>query len=170
MVRFGVNTRSPFGQQSHTGAQNRVIGASRPDRSEPPFGSTAERGRQPPADPAAGHGAPVGPPAWQRCDIEALAALLREDMVLSMPPELIRITGRAQVGRFVATVPADGRLDTISLVRTAANGHPALAAYLPASPPAATDTGSWSSPSPATASPRSLASPAPAYSRGSACP
>jgi RNA polymerase sigma-70 factor, ECF subfamily len=69
--------------------------------------------------------------AWQRCDIEALAALLREDVVLSMPPELATITGRAQVGRFFATVPADGRLDTIRLVRTAANGHPALAAYLP---------------------------------------
>ena len=69
--------------------------------------------------------------AWQRCDIEALAALLREDVVLSMPPELTTITGRAQVTRFFATVPADGRLDTIRLVRTAANGHPALAAYLP---------------------------------------
>ena len=48
-----------------------------------------------------------------------------------MPPELIRITGRAQVARFFATVPAGGRLDTIRLVRTRANGHPALAAYLP---------------------------------------
>jgi len=48
-----------------------------------------------------------------------------------MPPELIQITGRAQVARFFATVPASGRLDTIRLVTTAANGHPALAAYLP---------------------------------------
>ena len=69
--------------------------------------------------------------AWQRCDIDALAALLREDVILSMPPELVRITGRAQVARFFATVPADGRLDTIRLVRVSANGHPALAAYLP---------------------------------------
>jgi RNA polymerase sigma-70 factor (ECF subfamily) len=69
--------------------------------------------------------------AWQRCDIEALAALLREDVILSMPPELIQITGRAQVAHFFATVPADGRLDTIRLVSTRANGHPALAAYLP---------------------------------------
>jgi RNA polymerase sigma-70 factor (ECF subfamily) len=69
--------------------------------------------------------------AWQRCDIDALAALLREDVILSMPPELTTITGRAQVTRFFATVPAGGRLDTIRLVRTAANGHPALAAYLP---------------------------------------
>ena len=69
--------------------------------------------------------------AWQRCDIDALAALLREDVILSMPPELVRITGRAEVTRFFATVPAGGRLDTIRLVRTRANGHPALAAYLP---------------------------------------
>ena len=58
-----------------------------------------------------------------------LLTRLREDVVLSMPPELATITGRAQVTRFFATVPADGRLDTIRLVRTAANGHLALAAY-----------------------------------------
>jgi RNA polymerase sigma-70 factor (ECF subfamily) len=69
--------------------------------------------------------------AWQRCDIGALAALLREDVTLSMPPELTSITGRADVIRFFATVPAGGRLDTIRLVRTAANGHLAVAAYLP---------------------------------------
>jgi RNA polymerase sigma-70 factor, ECF subfamily len=69
--------------------------------------------------------------AWQRCDIDTLAALLREDVVLSMPPELATITGRAEVTRFFATVPAGGRLDTIRLVGTAANGHLALAAYLP---------------------------------------
>ena len=49
----------------------------------------------------------------------------------SPPPELITITGRTAVTRFFATVPAGGRLDTIRLVRTRANGHPALAAYLP---------------------------------------
>jgi RNA polymerase sigma-70 factor, ECF subfamily len=69
--------------------------------------------------------------AWQRCDIDALAELLREDVILSMPPELTQITGRPQVVRFFATVPAGGRLDTIRLVATGANGHPALAAYLP---------------------------------------
>jgi RNA polymerase sigma-70 factor, ECF subfamily len=69
--------------------------------------------------------------AWQRCDMDALAALLRQDVILSMPPELTTITGRTEVTRFFATVPAGGRLDTIRLVRTRANGHPALAAYLP---------------------------------------
>ena len=69
--------------------------------------------------------------AWHAADMRALAALLREDVILSMPPQAIVITGRAAVADFFATVPADGRLDLIRLVVTAANGHPALAAYLP---------------------------------------
>ncbi len=69
--------------------------------------------------------------AWQECDIPALAAVLREDATLTMPPQAIQITGRHQVAGFFATVPAAGRLDRIRLVITYANGHPALAAYLP---------------------------------------
>jgi RNA polymerase sigma-70 factor (ECF subfamily) len=69
--------------------------------------------------------------AWQACDIPALAALLRDDVTLTMPPQAIRIIGREQVATFFATVPADGRLDLIRLMVTRANGHPALAAYLP---------------------------------------
>jgi RNA polymerase sigma-70 factor (ECF subfamily) len=69
--------------------------------------------------------------AWHACDIAALAALLREDAILTMPPEAIEIVGRAAVAGFFASVPADGRLDLIELVATRANGHPALAAYLP---------------------------------------
>jgi RNA polymerase sigma-70 factor (TIGR02960 family) len=74
--------------------------------------------------------------SWQRRDIEALAALLREDAILRMPPEPIELVGRAAVTEFFATEPAEGRLDLIRLVETAANGQPALAAYLPS----ATDT------------------------------
>ncbi len=48
-----------------------------------------------------------------------------------MPPELATISGRTEVTRLFATVPADGRPDTIRLVATSANGHLALAAYLP---------------------------------------
>ena len=51
--------------------------------------------------------------------------------MLTMPPQAIQITGRRAVADFFATVPADGRLDLIELVTTRANGHPALAAYLP---------------------------------------
>ena len=69
--------------------------------------------------------------AWRRRDIPALAALLRDDVVLAMPPQAIRIDGRDRVAEFFATVPAEGRLDLIRLVRTSANGQPALAAYLP---------------------------------------
>jgi RNA polymerase sigma-70 factor, ECF subfamily len=69
--------------------------------------------------------------AWHACDIPALAALLRDDATLTMPPQAIQITGRHQVAGFFATVPAAGRLDRIQLITTRANGHPALAAYLP---------------------------------------
>lgn len=69
--------------------------------------------------------------AWHACDIPALAALLRDDVTLTMPPQAIRIIGRDQVAGFFATVPALGRLDRIKLVTTRANGLPALAAYLP---------------------------------------
>ena len=69
--------------------------------------------------------------AWQACDIPALAALLRDDATLTMPPQAILITGRQAVADFFATVPAAGRLDLIRLVATRANGHPSLAAYLP---------------------------------------
>lgn len=69
--------------------------------------------------------------AWAACDIAAVAALLREDAVLTMPPQSIRIVGRDEITEFFGTVPADGRLDLIRLVVTRANGHSALAAYLP---------------------------------------
>ncbi|MFI7488246.1 RNA polymerase subunit sigma-70 [Micromonospora echinaurantiaca] len=74
--------------------------------------------------------------AWHARDIPALAALLRDDIALTMPPQAIRIVGRDAVARFFATVPANGRLDRVRLVVTRANGHPALAAYLP-------DNGEW---------------------------
>jgi RNA polymerase sigma-70 factor (ECF subfamily) len=69
--------------------------------------------------------------AWQACDIPALAALLRDDATLTMPPQAILLTGRHRVSRFFAAVPAAGRLDRIRLIVTRANGHAALAAYLP---------------------------------------
>jgi RNA polymerase sigma-70 factor (ECF subfamily) len=69
--------------------------------------------------------------AWHARDIPALAALLRDDVTLAMPPQAILIAGREAVIEFFATVPADGRLDTIRLRIIRANGHPAVAAYLP---------------------------------------
>jgi RNA polymerase sigma-70 factor (ECF subfamily) len=75
--------------------------------------------------------------AWHRRDITALAALLREDVTLRMPPEATEFHGRAAVADFFATVPAEGRLETIRLVVTRANGSPALAAF------EADDAGEW---------------------------
>jgi RNA polymerase sigma-70 factor (ECF subfamily) len=69
--------------------------------------------------------------AWHDCDIPALAALLRDDATLTMPPQAQRFVGRHAVTEFFATVPAEGRLDLIQLVQLRANGHPAVAAYLP---------------------------------------
>ena len=69
--------------------------------------------------------------AWADCDMAALAALLRDDAIMTMPPQSIRIVGRDAIIEFFGTVPAGGRLDLIRLVVTRANGHPAVAAYLP---------------------------------------
>jgi RNA polymerase sigma-70 factor, ECF subfamily len=69
--------------------------------------------------------------AWNARDLDALAVLLRDDARLTMPPQAVRIVGRDEVVEFFATVPAGGRLDLIRLVVIAANGQPAVAAYLP---------------------------------------
>jgi RNA polymerase sigma-70 factor (ECF subfamily) len=117
------------------------------DTSVPAVNSALQRARAtlvPAPDPAAVSGPPERSlsraeqltlerfmDAWRRRDIPALAALLREDAILYMPPERIEIVGRDEVARFFATVPAGGRLDRIRLVPIRANGQPALAAYLP---------------------------------------
>jgi RNA polymerase sigma-70 factor (ECF subfamily) len=46
-----------------------------------------------------------------------------------MPPAPVWFRGRADIGEFFATVPADGDLDQIRFLHTSANGLPALAAY-----------------------------------------
>jgi RNA polymerase sigma-70 factor (ECF subfamily) len=69
--------------------------------------------------------------AWERADVDGIVALLAEDAVLTMPPTPLWFRGPADIGEFFATVPADGHLDQIDLVRTSANGLPALAAYAP---------------------------------------
>jgi RNA polymerase sigma-70 factor (ECF subfamily) len=68
--------------------------------------------------------------AWQSVDIDALVALLREDAVMTMPPEPLLFRGRQAIGDFFATVPAGGALDQIRLLPTRANRQPAVAAYL----------------------------------------
>jgi RNA polymerase sigma-70 factor, ECF subfamily len=69
--------------------------------------------------------------AWKRRDIDALAALLAQDVALRMPPERVELHGHRAVVAFFATVPAGGQLDRFHLLITYANGCPAVAAYLP---------------------------------------
>jgi RNA polymerase sigma-70 factor, ECF subfamily len=68
--------------------------------------------------------------AWEEVDIARLTALLAEEALLTMPPDLMRIVGPAEIGGFFATVPMDGQLELIRLRPTRANGQPALAAYV----------------------------------------
>jgi RNA polymerase sigma-70 factor, ECF subfamily len=66
--------------------------------------------------------------AFESADVAALTRLLREDAVLEMPPIPTWFRGREQVAGFLADrLLRPGRF---RLARTAANGQPALAAYL----------------------------------------
>jgi hypothetical protein len=67
--------------------------------------------------------------AWHRRDIDGLTVLLRTDAELRMPPETIELLGRDAIIGFFSTVPAEGRLETIRLVPTRANGQLAVAAF-----------------------------------------
>ena len=49
---------------------------------------------------------------------------------MTMPPEPAYEVGTEALGQFFRTVPAEGRLNEIRLVETAANRQPALAAYV----------------------------------------
>jgi RNA polymerase sigma-70 factor (ECF subfamily) len=67
--------------------------------------------------------------AFQNADVAEVMQLLREDAVFEMPPEVTWFTGRETIGRFlqarVLTEP--GRFQ---MIPAAANGQPALAAYM----------------------------------------
>jgi RNA polymerase sigma-70 factor (TIGR02960 family) len=66
--------------------------------------------------------------AWESADLDALVALLTDDVFMSMPPMPFEYEGRDVVGRFcVLLFGADRRFD---LVPTRANGQPAFGAYL----------------------------------------
>jgi RNA polymerase sigma-70 factor (ECF subfamily) len=67
--------------------------------------------------------------AWEAIDVAALLSLLREDAVMTMPPDPAVFLGSRAIVDFFATVPAGGALDRIPLLPTRANWQPAVAAY-----------------------------------------
>jgi RNA polymerase sigma-70 factor (ECF subfamily) len=90
---------------------------------------------------AAGHQPPpaVGSPAedvivarfadsWVSADLDALVALLTDDVFIAMPPEPFGYEGRDLVSRYWARQFSAGR--KFVLVPTRANGQPAFGAYL----------------------------------------
>jgi RNA polymerase sigma-70 factor (TIGR02960 family) len=66
--------------------------------------------------------------AWESADLDALVALLTEDVFISMPPMPFEYQGRDVVADFCARLFGAGR--RFDLVPTRANGQPAFGAYL----------------------------------------
>ena len=88
--------------------------------------------------------------AWESADVDALIALLTDDVFMSMPPMPFEYEGPEAVGRFSANIFGVGR--RFDLVPTRANGQPAFGAYLRHPTAPGTALASMSSPSPATGS------------------
>src|SRR5689334_14368100 len=65
--------------------------------------------------------------AWESADLDALVTLFTDDVFVSMPPMPFEYEGRDLVRRFCASIFRSGR--RFDLVRTRANGQPALGAY-----------------------------------------
>jgi RNA polymerase sigma-70 factor (ECF subfamily) len=69
--------------------------------------------------------------AYESGDLDALVALLTDDIHVSMPPIPLEYQGRDVVARLFASIFRSGR--RVDLVPTRANGQPAFGAYLRAS-------------------------------------
>lgn len=67
--------------------------------------------------------------AWYAADLPTMVSLLTEDVLITMPPEPMRIVGREACLSFFAAVPKIDRLDRFRLVPTHANRQPAVAIY-----------------------------------------
>ena len=66
--------------------------------------------------------------AYESADLDALVALLTNDVFMSMPPMPLEYEGRDVVARFCALLFGAGR--TYDLVPTSANGQPAVGLYV----------------------------------------
>ena len=95
--------------------------------------------RRPPADLASEPPPAVGSPtedaiaakfarAYESADVDALVALLTDDVFMSMPPMPLEYEGRDAVARFCALLFGSGR--RFDLAATRANGQPAFGAYV----------------------------------------
>jgi RNA polymerase sigma-70 factor (ECF subfamily) len=86
--------------------------------------------RQPPAAGSPAEDAIVAKflHAWESADLDALVALLTDDVFIAMPPMPFGYEGRDVVIRFCASLFAAGR--RFDLVPVRANGQPAFGAYL----------------------------------------
>jgi RNA polymerase sigma-70 factor (TIGR02960 family) len=66
--------------------------------------------------------------AWESADVDALVALLTDDVFISMPPIPFEYEGRDRAARFFASIFHAGR--RFDLLPTRANRQPAFGAYL----------------------------------------
>jgi RNA polymerase sigma-70 factor (ECF subfamily) len=66
--------------------------------------------------------------AYQAADLDALVALLTDDVLVSMPPLPLEYRGRDAARRFFGPIFRAGR--RLDLLPTRANGQPAFGAYL----------------------------------------
>jgi len=66
--------------------------------------------------------------AWESANVDALVALLTDDVFISMPPMPFEYEGRDLVARFCTSLFSAGR--RFELIPTRANGLPAFGAYL----------------------------------------
>jgi RNA polymerase sigma-70 factor (ECF subfamily) len=87
-------------------------------------------GHQPPAAGSPAEDALVAKfvRAWENADLDALVALLTDDVFMSMPPMPFEYQGRDVVARFCAILFGGGR--RFDLVPARANGQPAFGAYV----------------------------------------
>src|SRR5262249_40383266 len=69
--------------------------------------------------------------AWESADVDALVALMTDDVFISMPPIPFEYEGRDLAARFCASIFRAGR--GFELGPTRATLQPAFGAYLPAS-------------------------------------
>jgi RNA polymerase sigma-70 factor (ECF subfamily) len=86
------------------------------------------RSPRPPATGADEQVAAAFARAWEAADLDAVIALLTDDVFISMPPMALEYVGRTAAERFCGGILRAGR--RFDLVPTRANGQPAFGTYL----------------------------------------